>query len=215
MANEKKAVCGGFLIGDGLQMDGKVLSASGGGSEEPVEVTMEFRSLTALRNAHYYVHNYIEGKPIRFKSGYWGGYITCYPIQKLDYDGDYPEYIYYDGLDHCTLHISEGVSGAMTAQELWAVKVGYYDANTSKFEIDTISDSENYRVEVTGTNNAKYDYIEYKHTDTRTYKLYPCSVSTKQYSCLISNNDGTTLKRICLTINNATYTVSEKEISLV
>lgn len=27
MANEKKAVCGGFLIGDGLQMDGKVLSA--------------------------------------------------------------------------------------------------------------------------------------------------------------------------------------------
>ena len=29
MANEKKAVCGGFLIGDGLQMDGKVLSATG------------------------------------------------------------------------------------------------------------------------------------------------------------------------------------------
>lgn len=33
MANEKKAVCGGFLIGDGLQMDGKVLSASGDGGK--------------------------------------------------------------------------------------------------------------------------------------------------------------------------------------
>lgn len=29
MANEMKAVCGGFLVGDGLTMDGKVLKASG------------------------------------------------------------------------------------------------------------------------------------------------------------------------------------------
>lgn len=29
---EQKAVCGGFLVGDGLEMNGKVLSATGGGS---------------------------------------------------------------------------------------------------------------------------------------------------------------------------------------
>lgn len=28
---EQKAVCGGFLVGDGLEMNGKVLSATGGG----------------------------------------------------------------------------------------------------------------------------------------------------------------------------------------
>lgn len=27
---EQKAVCGGFLVGDGLKMEGKVLSAEGG-----------------------------------------------------------------------------------------------------------------------------------------------------------------------------------------
>lgn len=32
MANEMKAVCGGFLVGEGLTMDGKVLKATGGGS---------------------------------------------------------------------------------------------------------------------------------------------------------------------------------------
>lgn len=30
MANEMKACCGGFLVGEGLEMDGKVLKASGG-----------------------------------------------------------------------------------------------------------------------------------------------------------------------------------------
>lgn len=30
---EQKAVCGGFLVGDGLEMNGKVLSATGGGGK--------------------------------------------------------------------------------------------------------------------------------------------------------------------------------------
>lgn len=30
---EQKAVCGGFLVGDGLEMNGKVLSATGGGAK--------------------------------------------------------------------------------------------------------------------------------------------------------------------------------------
>lgn len=36
---EKKAVCGGFYIGDGLEMDGKVLSATGGSSNNVFVVT--------------------------------------------------------------------------------------------------------------------------------------------------------------------------------
>lgn len=28
---EQKAVCGGFIVGEGLEMNGKVLSATGGG----------------------------------------------------------------------------------------------------------------------------------------------------------------------------------------
>lgn len=32
MAEQKKAVCGGFYIGDGLEMDGKTLYATGGSS---------------------------------------------------------------------------------------------------------------------------------------------------------------------------------------
>ena len=31
MSNEQKVCCGGFFIGDGLEMDGKTLKALGGG----------------------------------------------------------------------------------------------------------------------------------------------------------------------------------------
>lgn len=33
MSNEQKVCCGGFFIGDGLEMDGKTLKALGGGGE--------------------------------------------------------------------------------------------------------------------------------------------------------------------------------------
>lgn len=44
MLNEQKVCCGGFFIGDGLEMDGKTLKALGGGSEGgytyyPVSIT--------------------------------------------------------------------------------------------------------------------------------------------------------------------------------
>lgn len=41
MAENKKAVCGGFLVGDGLEMDGKVLKATGEGSTVVVHILTE------------------------------------------------------------------------------------------------------------------------------------------------------------------------------
>ena len=39
MAENKKAVCGGFLVGDGLEFEGKTLKATGtGGTEDYTEL---------------------------------------------------------------------------------------------------------------------------------------------------------------------------------
>lgn len=211
MANEKKAVCGGFLIGDGLQMDGKVLSASGG-NDEPVDVTFDFVSFISFIDAKFEINNYVEGKPIRFESGYWGGSITCYPIEKIDYDGEDVEYRYHDVTSNVVLEISKAANGKWYAVEKWTHKVGFYDSSNSKFEIETILDPINYRIELTGIKTGTYDYINYIGVPYNIHVLQRNTAS--QYSCLVSNNDGTALKRICLIISGSTVTVTEKEIQL-
>lgn len=58
MANEMKAVCGGFLVGEGLTMDGKVLKATGGGSGGAETKTFAIRQ---LMGAEGYAHAVLLG----------------------------------------------------------------------------------------------------------------------------------------------------------
>lgn len=72
MANEMKACCGGFLVGDGLTMEGKVLKAtggSGGGNETFTIQVLTKNPVTVDKTDEEIIDAIKKGKTIRAVSG--------------------------------------------------------------------------------------------------------------------------------------------------
>lgn len=203
---EQKAVCGGFLVGDGLKMEGKVLSAEGS-SEEPVEVAFSYVAL-AGGNPKYRMEGYVAGKPIKFFSAYDYGIVTLYPTFNIEYDGQSFNDYYYD---YPTVPVKVGIyedGGVWYATEYWehvTVSVNYvnnkHTIRTVLSEEESVLDVNPYFVDadecqyVSNTINRSVIFRKNK-TGNRIYS----SVYTKDSSMYVAeisfNSDGSATETI-------------------
>lgn len=87
MSNEQKVCCGGFFIGDGLEMDGKTLKALGGGSDGQIyKVTGTFDYSTqtvTLSETHQQMYENIQNGKIPYI------YLSDYDVFMLAEYDDY------------------------------------------------------------------------------------------------------------------------------
>lgn len=122
---ETKAVCGGFLIGEGLKMEGKVLSATGGGGEDVERLDLEFEyddvedilyssnaTMDEIVKAFEAGKLYIDGK--RVEDGYVdedddGRYLANATLKTFECDpfDEFPEIMYIEEGFYCDVYHDE------------------------------------------------------------------------------------------------------------
>lgn len=73
MANETKTVCGGFIVGEGLNLNGKVLSSEGGGIVVECNVDAGFTTATCAMTAQEVYDLAKSGKDLTVRALYPNG----------------------------------------------------------------------------------------------------------------------------------------------